>query len=96
MSDTVTVWIDSDEWYPVYGLDLDPSDYGRKWDPSIEVPRSFLRRYQRTLAAFERLQDELRELDDKARAARPPKPSPFQGVPTSGPLHLTVWPADEQ
>ncbi len=52
------VWIDSDEWYPVYTLHTQQySD-----EATVEIDSIFYERYKKALKEFRAVQKELREL----------------------------------
>jgi len=57
--------IDHDEWYPVHT----PALYNPKYDPSkrcgvYEVPDDFLPRWEKTMAEFNAIQEELATLSN--------------------------------
>jgi hypothetical protein len=52
------VWIDGDEWYPVYTLHRQQhSD-----EATVEIDSIFYERYEKALKEFQAVQKELREL----------------------------------
>jgi len=55
----------ADEWWPVYGVRYEDSPYGYHEENAIEVPDATVKRWKRTMAAFSRMQDELREMDEE-------------------------------
>lgn len=61
MSDTVTVFIDSDEWYPVYSAEpvTEPDDGYMKWGRRVEVSREQAERWAAAAEAFDAAQQEM-------------------------------------
>lgn len=51
------VFIDSDEWYPVYSFDM---NYGQE----VEVSEETLARWKQTMVDFDKMQREMRELSE--------------------------------
>lgn len=64
--DRVKVYVDSDEWYPVYSV-VDSDTYG---GIEVEVPQGTLDRWQSVAAEFEDVQNEMEASRDAAKEAR--------------------------
>ena len=53
------MWIDEDEWWPVYEIDTDTHE------TMVEISRELFERYEKVRAEFCLVQDELRAIHDK-------------------------------
>lgn len=52
-------YIDTDEWYPVYTIDIEPT---YQEDAPIEIPDDLVNRYHQAMVKFDEVQKELRML----------------------------------
>ena len=63
----VRIWVDHDEYYP-FMTASDKPIWNLPDEKAIEVPDGFMVEYQRVMGAFDALQDELKRLQDIAKA----------------------------
>jgi len=63
--DMVNIWIDQDEWYPVYKLRLEKGYFFARKNP-ITIPREQYVRIMKVFHKFDEVQKELKILEELA------------------------------
>lgn len=59
MSELVSVYIDEDEWYPVWEARVVGEDDRKPYDDTVQVTRDQAERWARVFAEFEKVQGEI-------------------------------------
>lgn len=54
----VKIWIDSDEWYPVYSFSLENNTYGK----SNNMTKKEIKKIQKVFDEFSKIQERLKKL----------------------------------
>lgn len=65
--ETKQLGIYHDEWYPVFVL-LDKDEVGDGWE-LFDIPLPLYERWKQVSAEFDKVQDEIQEVENKARTA---------------------------